>query len=324
MKLMIDGVWQGDVASVAGGRSQPIETGGFRGWITADGAFGFAAEAGRYHLYASYACPFAHRALVVRVLKELQDIVGLSVLHPQWNTADGWVFGDTPFSTIDGGGANFTHLHQAYAASRPTYTGRVTVPVLWDRRTRQIVSNESLDILMMLNAAFDDLGGDRALNLYPHAHRAEIDRLNAEIARDLAQRVYAVGAATTQAQYDRETATLFRFLDALEARLADGRWFLHGDALTVSDILAFTPLVRFDTVYNPLFRASLKRLVDYPRLAAYVGRIYWLPGVADTVRLDHILMHYHDGDWGVATRHGIVPAAPRVDFRSNIAAASAL
>lgn len=323
MKLMIDGVWRADVAPAAPGQALPIKAGSFSGRITSDGSSGFVAETGRYHLYASYACPFAHRAIIGRVLKGLQDIVGLSVLHPTWNTPHGWVFGRTPFSTVDGGGAGFTHLHQAYAASRPTYTGKITVPVLWDSRTRQIVSNESLDILIMFNEAFHDVGGDRTLDLYPSSLRCEIDRLNARIARDLAQRVYAIGAAMTQSQYDHENSTLFRFIDELEARLADGRRFLHGEVLTVSDILAFTPLARFDAVYNPLFRASLKRLIDYPQLAAYAGRVYRLPGVADTVRFDHILMHYHDGDWGVANRRRIVPAVPQVDFRSLIAARSA-
>jgi putative glutathione S-transferase len=250
------------------------------------------------------------------VLKGLQTIVSLSILHPIWNTPAGWVFGDTPFSTRDGGGSGFTHLHHAYAASRPSYTGKVTVPVLWDSRTRQIVSNESLDILIMLNEAFDGVGGDARLDLYPQSLRGEIDVLNDRIARDLAGRVYAVAGATTQEQYDHENAALFAFLDDVERRLSDGRRFLLGEALTISDILAFTPLVRFDAVYNPLFRASLKRLVDYPRLATYVGHLYRLPGIAETVRFDHILMHSHDGDWGVANRRGIVPTVPQVDFRS--------
>jgi putative glutathione S-transferase len=319
MKLMFDGIWRGDVAPAVNAPSNPIEAGSFRGCLSADGSSGFAAEPGRYHLYASYACPFAHRVILGRVLKGLETIVGLSILHPTWNTPDGWVFGDTPFSTRDGGGSGFTHLHQAYSASRPDYTGKVTVPVLWDSRTRQIVSNESLDILIMLNEAFDGVGADRPLDLYPPSLRREIDELNARIACDLARRVYAIGGATTQEQYDRENEALFALLNDLEVRLSDGRYFLFSETLTLSDILALTPLVRFDAVYNPLFRASLKRLVDYPQLAAYVGHLYRLPGVADTVRFDHILMHYHDGDWGVANRRGIVPAAPLVDFRSMTA-----
>jgi putative glutathione S-transferase len=220
------------------------------------------------------------------------------------------------------GGGSFTHLHHAYTASRPSYTGKVTVPVLWDSRTRQIVSNESLDILMMFNDAFNGIGADPSVDLYPRFLRCAIDELNGRIARDLARRVYAIGAAMTQQQYDQENAALFAFLDDLELRLSDKRRFLHGETLTVSDILAFTPLVRFDAVYNPLFRANLKRLVDFPRLAALVGRVHRLPGVAESVRFDHILMHYHDGDWGVANRRGIIPAVPQVDFRSTITAHS--
>jgi putative glutathione S-transferase len=318
MKLMIDGEWRGNVAPGSDGSTHPIQSGSFRGRITTDGASGFAAEPGRYHLYASYACPFAHRAIVGRVLKGLQNVIDLSVLHPIWDTQDGWVFSGTPYSTTDGGGGHFTHLHQAYSASRADYTGKVTVPVLWDKHTQQIVSNESLDILIMLNEAFDGVGGDRKADLYPRSLRGAIDALNERIVRDLAHRVYAVGASAAQADYDRESAALFAFLDELDRRLADGRRFLHGDALTISDVLAFTPLARFDAVYNPLFRASLKRLVDYRRLAPYVGRIYQLPGVADTVRFDHILMHYNDGDWGVANRRSIIPATPRIDFRSTL------
>jgi len=230
MKLMIDGIWRGDVALTASEKSHPIETGSFRGRVTVDGSSGFVAEAGRYHLYASYACPFAHRVILGRVLKRLQNVVGLSVLHPTWNTLDGWVFGETPLSTNDGGGGSFTHLHQAYTASRPSYTGKITVPVLWDSRTRQIVSNESLDILMMFNDAFNGIGADPSVDLYPRFLRCAIDELNGRIARDLARRVYAIGAAMTQQQYDQENAALFAFLDDLELRLSDKRPFLHGEA----------------------------------------------------------------------------------------------
>jgi putative glutathione S-transferase len=333
MKLMIDGVWRGDVEPTPELDAQrAIHAGLFRhrvvpapaGVTAAAGTEHgppFPAEAGRYHLFVSYACPFAHRTLLVRALKGLDGVIGLSVVHPVWNTPDGWVFGDTAFSTPDRSGAGFAHLHQAYAAARPDYTGKVTVPVLWDARTRRIVSNESADIMRMLNSAFDGVGGDRTVDLYPPALRPAIDALNAYIARDLAGGVYAVGGARTQAGYDAALSTLFACLDALEARLAgDGRAFLHGDRLTESDVIAFAPLVRFDAVYNPLFRASLRRLVDYPFLAAFVRRVYDLPRVAETVRFDHILMHYHDGDWGVAARRGIVPALPAVDFRAAAAA----
>ena len=314
MKLMVDGIWRGDVAVPHPDldAQRAIHAGLFRGRLSRDGAAPFPAErGGRYHLYASYACPFAHRTLLARALLDLEGDVGLSVLHPVWNTRDGWVFGDTPFSTPDLAGNGFTHLHQAYAASAPCYTGKVTVPVLWDTRTHRIVSNESLDILHMLDDAFPG-----PLRLRPDSFAAEVDALGALIAADVASGAYAVGAARNQAEYDAATARLFGRLDALERRLADGRHFLHGSAPTASDVLLFTPLARFDAVYNPLFRASLRRLVDYPALSVWARRFHALPGVASTVRFDHILRHYHDGDWGVAARHDIVPALPAVDYRT--------
>jgi putative glutathione S-transferase len=309
---MIDGIWRGDVAMSPPDLEVPraIHAGVFRDRLSHDSAALFPIERdGRYHLYVSYACPFAHRTLLARALLGLDDDVGLSVLHPVWNTADGWVFGDTPFSTPDLADNGFTHLHQAYAASAPCYTGKVTVPVLWDTRTRRIVSNESLDILHMLDSSFPG-----PLRLRPDAIAAEVDALGAAIAADVARGAYAVGAARDQAKYDTAIARLFGRLETLNARLTDGRPFLHGAAPAASDVLLFTPLVRFDTVYNPLFRASLRRLVDYPHLSAWARRFHALPGVAATVRLDHILRHYHDGDWGVAVRRGIVPMVPAVDY----------
>lgn len=313
MKLMVDGIWCGDVGVPPPGldAQRAIHAGLFRGRLSHDNAATYPAEPGRYHLYASYACPFAHRALLARTLLGLESDVGLSVLHPVWNTPDGWVFADTPLSTPDLAGNGFTRLHEAYAASAPCYTGKITVPVLWDTRTRRIVSNESLDILHMLDDAFP---GPRRLR--PEGGAAEVDALGALIAADVARGAYAVGAANDQAEYDAAIGRLFGRLDALEARLADGRPFLHGSATTASDVLLFTPLVRFDAVYNPLFRASLRRLVDYPRLSAWARRFQALPGVAPTVRFDHILHHYHDGDWGVAARRGIVPVLPAVDYRT--------
>jgi putative glutathione S-transferase len=317
MKLMIDGVWQGDADPAPEFESQRmIHAGSFRGRVTADGSTGFPPERKRYHLYVSYACPFSHRVIVVRALKRLEQVVGISVLHPLWDTPDGWVFGDTPLSTPDGARNGFLRLYEAYRASRSDYTGKVTVPVLWDQEAHRIVSNESLEIAEMLNGSFDEVGGDRDVDLYPLNLRREIDALNTRITRSLAKGVYSVAGAHNQREYDSTTEELFDFLDALEHGLEDGRNFLLGDRATLADVLAFTPLVRFDAVYNPLFRASRKRLVDYPCLAALVGRIYNLPGVAETVRFDHILMHYYDGDWAVATRRGIAPQPPEIDWRS--------
>jgi putative glutathione S-transferase len=316
MKLMINGSWQGDVVPTPELDAQRmIHAGRFRDRIALGGSSDDVAEGGRYHLYVSYACPFSHRVIVVHALKKLEGLVGLSVLHPIWDTPDGWVFGETPLSTPDGGGNGFVRLHEAYSASQADYTGKVTVPVLWDRKSRRIVNNESLETATMLNDAFDHLGGDTDVDLYPPALRSEIDALTMRATRSLATGVYAVAAARDQAEYDRAMSALFGFLDECEQRLADGRRFLLGDRLTLADILVFTPLVRFDAVYNPLFRASRKRLVDQAQLTAYVKRIHGLPGVADTVRLDHILTHYYDGDWAVATRRGIVPEPPAIGWR---------
>ena len=308
MKLMINGVWRGDAdptPSLEGRRL--IHVGSFRDRIKSDGSSGFPAEPGRYHLYVSHACPFSHRVTIVHALKRLGGVLGLSVAHPIWDTPDGWSFGETNLSTPDLGGNGFLHLHEAYRTSEPNYSGKVMVPVLWDQKSRRIVNNESLEISLMLNGAFDEVGGDAEVDLYPTPLRSNIDHLNSRINSSLATAVYAVAAARNQAEYDSATGELFEFLDQCEKGLADGRRFLLGEQPTVADILMFTPLVRFDAVYNPLFRASRKRLVDYPRLTRLVKRIYDLPGVAATVRFDHILTHYYDGDWAVARRRGIVP-----------------
>ncbi|WP_338829757.1 glutathione S-transferase C-terminal domain-containing protein [Bradyrhizobium sp. 27S5] len=308
MKLMINGVWRGDVDPTPELEAQRmIHTGSFRDRITSDGSSGFAAEPGRYHLYVSHACPFSHRITVVHAMKRLEGTIGLSVAHAIWDTPDGWRFGETDLSTPDHGGNGFTRLHEAYRVSQSDYTGKILVPVLWDRTSRRIVNNESLEICLMLNQAFDEVGGDSRVDLYPAALCSEIDLLGSRINRSLATGVYEVAAASNQAEYDRAVSELFGFLDECEAALADDRCFLFGERTTLADVLIFTPLVRFDAVYNPLFRASKKRLVDYPRLTALVKRIHDLPGVAATVRLDHILTHYYDGDWAVANRRGIVP-----------------
>ena len=313
MKLMIDGVWRGDIDPTPElQRKRMIHAGQFREKIEA-GAF--RAEAGRYHLYLSYACPFSHRVHVVWALKKLTAVIGVSIVHPLWDNGDGWTLGATDWSTADGGQNGFRFLHEAYRATDPAYTGKVTVPVLWDCSTKRIVNNESIEIATLLNAAPDEPGA-RQVDLYPYPLRREIDGLNEQIASRLAKGVYAVGQASDQDEYDAAVDSLFGFLDELEDRLGDGRPFLMGDEMTLSDVLAYTPLARFDAVYHPLMRASRKRLVDYERLASLARRIHDLPGVAAVTRFDHILKHYYDGDWAVATRRGIVPAEPQTDFRS--------
>jgi putative glutathione S-transferase len=248
--------------------------------------------------------------MIVRALKRLESIVGVSVLHPLWDTQDGWIFGDTGLSTVDRAGNGFRCLDEAYRASSPNYTGKVTVPVLWDQHSRRIVSNESLQIAHMLNDAFDAIGGEDRVDLCPANLKSAIDGLNARITQSLAVGVYSVAAARDQREYDAAMDELFGFLDELDRQLDDGRPFLLGDRPTLADVLVYPPLARFDAVYNPLFRASRRRLTDYTHLPALVRQIHSLPGVAETTRYDHILTHYYDGDWAVATRRGIVPELP--------------
>jgi glutathionyl-hydroquinone reductase len=315
MKLMINGIWQADAAPIPELEAQRmIHAGSFRGRVTADGSTGFPAQAKRYHLYVSYACPFSHRVIVVRALKGLEQVVGLSVLHPLWDTPDGWIFGDTGLSTVDRAGNGFRCLHEVYGASSPDYTGKVTVPVLWDQHSRKIVSNESLEIARMLNSAFDEVGGDDRVDLCPADLKSAMDMLNARITKSLAVGVYSVAAARDQREYDVAMGELFGFLDELDRGLADGRPFLLGDRPRLADVLAYPPLARFDAVYNPLFRASRRRLTDYAYLSGLVRRIHNLPGVAETTRYDHIMTHYYDGDWAVATRRGIVPELPATNY----------
>lgn len=310
-RLLVDGTWRTDsdgALALAGARAQAGE---FRKVIGGDG---FPAEPHRYHLFVSYSCPFAHRALIARALKSLDDWVSVSVVHPRWNTDDGWKFGDTPMSTPDRSGEGFTHLYQAYAKSRPGLTARVTVPVLWDMKTRQIVNNESLDMVRMFDVAFVALQNSK-FSLQHLSDQREADELTGRIAADLSIAVYQAGAAVSQAIFDEVLGRIFALLDFLEDRLSDGRPYLMGSELRIPDVVAFTPLVRFDAVYNPLFRISLRRLVDYPHLRGLVRRIWEVPAVRETVRFDHILAHYHDGDWSVSNR-SIIPPLPAVDFRS--------
>jgi glutathionyl-hydroquinone reductase len=308
-KLMVDGIWRGDMVEtpeVAARRRAHRDD--FSARVQADPQAEFPAERGRYHLYVSYACPFAHRVILGRVLKKLEDVIGLSVLHPRWNTREGWVFAETAMSSPDRAGNGFTHLHQAYATARPDFTGRVTVPVLWDMHTRRIVSDDSSTILDMLDTAFDHLGGDTAVRLRPPALAEAIDDFDRTTASAIAGGVYDVGGADDQAAYDAAEERLSTALDRAEARLADGRSFIHGPRLTRSDILLFTPLVRFDLVYHPLFRAFRRRIADYPALSNWLQRMLAVPGIAATVRPAHILAHYYDG-WAPRNPR-IVPVMP--------------
>ncbi|MBD0271275.1 MAG: glutathione S-transferase family protein, partial [Acetobacteraceae bacterium] len=273
------------------------------------GRGGFAAEPGRYHLYVSLACPWAHRALIMRALKGLEEAIGVSVVH--WlMREDGWTFAEGP-GTVPDTVNRAAFLHQVYTAADPRYTGRATVPVLWDKRNGTIVSNESSEIIRMLNSAFDGVGakpGDH----YPEPLRAEIDAINARVYDTVNNGVYKAGFATTQAAYEEAVRPLFETLEWLDARLARRR-FLMGDALTEADIRLWTTLVRFDAVYAGHFKCNIRRLVDLPNLWAYARDIHQLPGVAGTVNFEHIKRHYYESHRGVNPT-GIVPLGPVLDF----------
>ncbi|WP_445681718.1 glutathione S-transferase family protein [Radicibacter daui] len=314
MGLLVDGKWQDvwyDTKSTGGSfKRQPSS---FRNWITADGSAGpsgeggFQAEAGRYHLYVSLACPWAHRTLIMRALKGLGNMISVSIVSPLM-LEHGWVFDGEHRDELHG--AQF--LHEIYAKADPHYTGRVTVPVLWDKKRGTIVSNESSEIIRMLTVAFDGLGAE-AGNYYPEALRAEIDEVNERIYPGLNNGVYRAGFATVQDVYEDAANDVFATLDWLEARLAEGRQTLVGDRLTEADIRLFTTLVRFDAVYHGHFKCNRRRLVDYPELWDWTRALYQVPGVAGTVAMDHITSHYYASHRTINPT-GIVPIGPALDF----------
>lgn len=282
----------------------------FRNWITADGSAGasgdggFKAEAGRYHLYVSYACPWAHRALIFRALKGLEEMISVSVVN--WFMGEnGWTF--TVGGETEDGLFGLDFMHQIYTKADLRYSGRVTVPVLWDKQKKTIVSNESAEIIRMFNAAFDGVGA-RAGDFYPEALRPEIDAINARVYDTLNNGVYKAGFATTQDAYEAAVFPLFESLDWLEGML-DGRAYLMGDTLTEADWRLFTTLIRFDPVYVGHFKCNLKWIADYPNLSAYTARLYGHAGVAETVRMDHIKNHYY-GSHETINPSRIVPAGP--------------
>ncbi|MGO4303990.1 glutathione S-transferase family protein [Cupriavidus sp. RAF12] len=316
MGLLVNGHWQDkwyDTAST-GGRFVRKDA-AFRNWVTADGApgpsgtGGFRAEPGRYHLYVSLACPWAHRTLILRKLKGLEDMIGVSVVH--WlMRAEGWTFADGPgvaSDTVNGARV----LHQVYTAAAPDYTGRVTVPVLWDKQRQTIVNNESSEIIRMFNSAFDGVGAAPG-DYYPEALRVEIDAINPRIYDNVNNGVYKAGFATSQTAYEEAVAPLFDTLDWLENHLATRR-FLVGNALTEADIRLFTTLIRFDAVYVGHFKCNIRRIADYPNLSGYVRDIYQWPGVAPTVNLEHVKRHYYESHLTLNPA-GIVPVGPIQDF----------
>jgi len=281
----------------------------FRDWVTADGSSGYRAEPGRYHLYVSRACPWAHRSIIVRRLKGLEDVISMSVVDPIRDER-GWRFGEgRGFSPDPVNG--FSYLAEAYRATDPDFAGRVTVPVLWDRETGRIVSNESADVIRMLNSAWD-AWGDASLDLYPDDLRDEIDAINERVYRDVNNGVYRAGFATTQEAYEEAFDALFARLEELDRLLLERR-YLAGDRVTLADWRLFTTLIRFDSVYVGHFKCNLRRIVDHAALWPYLRELYQWPGVADTVDFDHIKRHYyvtHDS----INPTGIVPKGPELDL----------
>jgi putative glutathione S-transferase len=315
MGLLIDGVWQDrEPEATTGGRFLRSDT-DFRNWVTPDGRpgpsghDGFSAAAGRYHLYVSLACPWAHRTLIMRSLKGLDAIITVSVTH--------WLMAEQGWSFAPGEGVipdplfNSRYMHEVYTRAEAKYTGRVTVPVLWDRHTQTIVNNESAEIIRMLGNAFDGCGA-RPGDFYPVPLRAEIDAINTRVYDTLNNGVYKCGFATSQTAYEEALTPLFETLDWLDERLGQSR-FLFGNTLTEADIRLFTTLVRFDPVYVGHFKCNLRRLTDYRNLWAYARDIYQWPDVAPTVNPFHIKRHYYMSHRGI-NPSGIVPVGPVLDF----------
>ena len=317
MGKLVDGNWQ-DVwydTEETGGKFVRSEA-EFRNWITADGGpgprgeGGFAAEAGRYHLYVSLACPWAHRTLILRALKGLEDLIPVSVVHAHM-LSEGWTFADDMDGATGDRLFGLPFLRDVYTKAKPDMSGRVTVPVLWDTKTDAIVSNESAEIVRMFNSAFDGLTGNDA-DYYPEDLREEIDRINARVYDDVNNGVYKAGFATTQDAYDAPVHALFDALDWLEGILAESR-YLTGDRLTEADWRLFTTIVRFDQVYHGHFKCNRRRIVDYPNLWGWARELYQVPGVAGTVNMEHIRQHYyysHD----TINPHRIVPVGPDLDW----------
>ena len=314
---MIDGVWHTRFHDTkpTGGRFKRTEP-KFRNWVTPDGSAGpsgsggFAAARGRYHLYVALACPWAHRTIVFRKLKGLEDVISMDVVEPVMGD-EGWQFGpDAGRDTVNGK----ARLHEIYRLADPRYTGRVSVPVLWDKEQRTIVSNESPEIIRMLNSAFDAFTNERT-DYYPAELRHEIDAINDEVFANVNNGVYRCGFASTQDAYEEAFLDLFGTLDRLEARLSRRR-YPAGDRITEADWRLFTTLIRFDAVYYTHFKCNLRRIMDYPNLSNYLRELYQVPGVAETVSIDHIKRHYFMSMLQL-NPSGIVPLGPALDFAAK-------
>ncbi|MEO9338982.1 glutathione S-transferase family protein [Mesorhizobium sp. SB112] len=317
MGLLVDGVWHDKWYDT--GKSGKFERSEsqFRNWITRDGSAGpsgeggFKAEPGRYHLYVSLACPWAHRTLIFRALKKLEDVISVSVVHP-FMGENGWTFLAEDGATGDElYGSDY--LHQIYTRADPIYSGRVTVPVLWDKQRKTIVSNESAEIIRMFNSEFDEWG-DANVDLYPEALRAQIDEINAIVYPAVNNGVYRAGFATKQEAYEEAFERLFETLDTLEARLGQSR-YLVGDRMTEADWRLFTTLVRFDPVYVGHFKCNLRRIADYPNLSNYLRDLFQVKGVAGTVDFDHIKSHYYGSHANINPTR-IVPLGPEIELHA--------
>ena len=307
MGLLINGVWDADATMI------PIQAGrfvrepaAFRDTVSADGSSGFKAEAGRYHLYVAFHCPWAWRTMLYRRLKRLDNIISMTIAIPN-DRREGWIFGDYVGGCAADGVNGFTHLHQAYSAARPNYSGTVSVPVLWDRARRTIVSNESSEIIRMLNSAFDELTDARE-DYYPLALRAEIDAVNQRVYDGVNNGVYRVGLARSQDAYDEAFDALFATLDWLDARLATQR-YLTDARVTEADWRLLASLLRFDLVYHPLFKCNQRTIASYPQLSNYLRDLYQVPGVAETVNIAHFVRGYYS--IGHVNPNGIIPRGPK-------------
>lgn len=317
MGRLVEGVWKDEWYDTGSHDGEFVrDTAKYRNWVTADGTpgptgeGGFKAESGRYHLYVSYACPWAHRTLIFRALKDLGDHIGISAVHPDM-LDEGWEFGeDFPGATGDRL-FDSDFMREIYLRADPKASGRVTVPVLWDRERDTIVSNESADIIRMFNGAFDRLTGNED-DYWPDHLRDRIEQVNARIYDTVNNGVYKAGFATAQPAYDKAVAPLFDSLDWIEALLADHR-YLIGERITEADWRLFTTIARFDSVYHTHFKCNRRRVVDYPNLWGWARELYQWPGVAETVRPDHFVRHYyysHD----MVNPHRIIPVGPDEDW----------
>ncbi|MDI3324388.1 glutathione S-transferase family protein [Pontibacterium granulatum] len=320
MGLLIDGVWHDRWYETKSSGGKFVRSASqFRNWITPDGRPGpsgngsFEAEAGRYHLYVSLACPWAHRTLIMRTLKGLEQMISVSVVDALM-LDQGWTFNNPDASAPAGSGDTLyglDYLHQVYSTAQPDYTGRVTVPVLWDKKQQTIVNNESSEIIRMLNSAFDHLGA-KVGDYYPQALQSEIDAVNEWVYPNVNNGVYRAGFATSQAAYDEAVAALFNTLDELDEKLSKQR-YLVGDQVTEADIRLFTTLVRFDPVYVSHFKCDHKMIAEYPALSRYLRELYQLPGVAETTNMEHIRHHYFASHLMINPT-GIIPVGPEFDL----------